>query len=498
MTVKEVLKSFNALTLASLIRKGEISSEELCLASISLIESINPNINAVITKTFERAIEDSKKAKKGIFAGVPFLVKDLLCYEKGVYYAMGCKALKNYKPDHDSELLKRYKDTGLIILGRTNVPEFGLLATTEPKAFGPTRNPFGLEYSAGGSSGGSAAAVAAGIVPMASGNDGGGSIRIPASNCNLFGLKPSRGRNPTGPLGGEYWLGAVTQHVLTKSVADSAYMLDATSYPEAGAPFIIDRSYAPFHKSLERLPKKLKIAYTTKTIIDSDIAYENKQSIIKMCNILEKMGHKTVNTFPKINGVELSKAFFKVFFAYLPVNIFDVEKLIKRRVKRDDVELLSWFTAKIGENIKAKDILLAKREWELTSRTFGEFFKDYDLILTPTLAYPPPKLGTLIPDKKQEALLNIIDRLKLIKILNKTPYILNKSLDALRYTPFTFLANVTGLPAASIPTDFTKEGLPIGTQFIAPFGREDLLFSLSAVLEKELDWAKEGEKHLKI
>jgi amidase len=224
MDIKDILTHCDGLTQAKLIRDKQITIKELCTAAIERIEAINPEINAVIVKTFERALVDSENIKDGIFAGVPFLLKDLLCYEEDIPYSMGCKGMKGFIARGTTELLKRFKKTGVIILGRTNVPEFGLVATTEPEAFGPTLNPYGLEYSPGGSSGGSAAAIAAGFVPIASGNDGGGSIRIPASNCNLFGLKPSRGRNPTGTHKGELWCGAAVEHILSRSVPDSEQM----------------------------------------------------------------------------------------------------------------------------------------------------------------------------------------------------------------------------------------------------------------------------------
>ena len=480
----------DALGIAELVKKREISSKEVCETAIERIEALNPKINAVITKCYDKALFDCTKKHEGIFAGVPFLIKDLLCYEAGIPYSMGCKSLKNYMPDHDSELVKRFKQTGLIILGRTNVPEFGLVVTTESKAFGPVCNPWNLAYSSGGSSGGSAAAIACGMVPMASGNDGGGSIRVPASCCNLFGLKPTRGRNPTGPDHGELWQGAAVEHILTKTVRDSAAMLDATSGVDMGAPYIIEKPYGSFLEATRRDPEKLKIAFTTRTLINTDVDNDCIYAVEKMAKLLDSLGHFVCEDSPVIDGFELAKAYFTVYFAEVVMDLLDVSKFLKRSVKRSDVEGLTWFLADIGRLIRAEEILIAKRCWERAGRIMANFHLDYDLFLTPTMAYPPVKLGLLMPSNIQEIMMYVISKLKLTRTIKNSSLLTRKTLDGLSYTPFTFIANVTGAPAVSIPAHFTEYGLPVGVQFIAPFGREDILFSLSAQLESELGWDK--------
>lgn len=498
MDIKDILTNCDGLTQAKLIREKQITSKELCKASIEGIEAINPKINAVIIKTFERALRESENLRDGIFAGVPFLVKDLLCYEESVPYYMGCKGMKGFIARGTTELLNRFKKTGIIILGRTNVPEFGLLATTEPKAFGPTLNPYGFNYSPGGSSGGSAASIAAGFVPMATGNDGGGSIRIPASNCNLFGLKPSRGRNPTGPDMGELWCGAAVEHILSRSVADSAAMLDATSYRDEGAPYIIESTGKPYSKAYEKDLRDLKIAFCTKTVLNSPVSHVNIEAVQKMVNILEDLGFVVEENFPEVNGIELATSFFIVLLAEMSLSLTGLSSLLQRRIKRDDVEELTWFLAHVGKYVSARELLIAKKVWEKVGRIFGNFHKSYDLILTPTLAFPPPELGVLMPSQKDEFIMHILNIFKLSGFFKNSNYLLKRFFNTLSYTPFTFLANVTGAPAMNIPVCFDKNGLPVGVQFIAPFGREDILFSLAYRLEKIINWQEAGKKYLKI
>jgi amidase len=498
MDIKDILTHCDGLTQAKLIKEKSISSKELCTAAIEKIEEINPKINAVITKTYDRALSEASLKKEGIFAGVPFLVKDLLCYEKGVPYTLGSKCMKNYIAEDTTELLKRFKDTGLIILGRTNVPEFGLLATTEPEAFGPTLNPFGLEYSPGGSSGGSAASIAAGFAPIASGNDGGGSIRIPASNCNLFGLKPTRGRNPTGPHMGELWCGAAVEHILSKSVEDSAAMLDATSYRDNGAPYIIESIGKPYAECCNKPLKDLKVAFTTKTILNTPVADANKMAVMKMVKILEDLGFIVEESFPLLNGYEVAKSFFTILLAEISLDLFSLSRLLNRKIKKDDVEQLTWFLAHVGKYVSAQELLIAKKIWEKTGRIFSNFHERYDLILTPTLAYPPPKLGLLMPHGTDTFIMEVLSFFKLTKFVKNSNYLLKNFINTLSYTPFTFLANITGAPAMNIPTIFDEQGLPIGVQFIAPFGREDILFNIAFQLEKIINWQNLGIKHLKV
>ncbi|MCJ7772177.1 MAG: amidase, partial [Desulfobacterales bacterium] len=284
--------TYDGLGLAELVRKKEISPDEICEEAISRIEALNPKLNAVITKMYDqgrKAVKD--QLPDGPFTGVPFLLKDLLAAYAGVPMTSGSKAFKNYIPDHDSELVRRYKKAGLVILGKTNTPEFGLLGYTEPELHGITRNPWNTDHTPGGSSGGSAAAVASGMVPLASGGDGGGSIRIPASCCGLFGLKVTRGRNPTGPEHGAIWQGAVVEHVISRSVRDSAAILDSICGGDIGAPYYVPNPERPYLKEIEQNPGSLKIAFNTHSPIDTDVHPECVQAVEDTAKLLEKLGH---------------------------------------------------------------------------------------------------------------------------------------------------------------------------------------------------------------
>jgi len=263
---------YDGLGMAELVKKKDVSPADLYEETISRIEKLNPQLNAVIAPIFDLAQKDIEKGlPDGPFTGVPFLLKDLVAAYAGVPLTGGSRAYKNYIPDEDCELVKRFKNAGLVIMGKTNCPEFGLMGVTEPELHGPTRNPWNTDHTPGGSSGGSAAAVASGMVPIASGGDGGGSLRIPASCCALFGLKPTRGRNPTGPEHGAIWQGAVVEHIISRSVRDSAAMLDATNGTDVGAPYIIPSPERPYMEEIKREPGSLRIAFNTLSPLDTEV-----------------------------------------------------------------------------------------------------------------------------------------------------------------------------------------------------------------------------------
>ena len=282
---------YDAMGLADLVKKKELTPSELVEEAIALIEKSNPRLNAVVHKMYDIGRATAKgKLPDGPFHGVPFLLKDLLDAYAGVPLTSGSRAYRAYIPKEDSEMVRRYKKAGLVVIGKTNLPEFGLLGYTEPELFGPCRNPWNTEHTPGGSSGGSAAAVAVGMVPIASGGDGGGSIRIPASCCGIFGFKPSRGRNPTGPEYGELWQGAVVSHVLTRSVRDSAAALDAVQGPESGAPYVIAPPLMPYLEEIRREPKKLFIAVNTTSPVGREVHPECIKAVEKTVKLLEGLG----------------------------------------------------------------------------------------------------------------------------------------------------------------------------------------------------------------
>jgi amidase len=305
MTIFSEYTKYDAIGLAELVRNKEITPAELCEEAIRRIEKLNPKINAVIYPMYDLAQKAINHIPvEGVFAGVPFLLKDQISEYAGVPMTCGSKALKNYIPDSDSEIVKRYKKAGLVILGKTNCPEFGLLAKTEPDLHGPTRNPWNLDHSSGGSSGGSGAAVSAGMVPMASGSDGGGSIRIPASSCGLFGLKPTRGRTPTGPNAGEIWQGMVVKHVITRSVRDSAATLDILQGADIGAPYSITPPELPYLNEIQYPPRKLRIAFNTKSPVNTPVHPECEKAVYETAKLLLQLGHDVEEDCPEIDGMK--------------------------------------------------------------------------------------------------------------------------------------------------------------------------------------------------
>lgn len=480
---------YDGLGLAELVRKKEVSSVELCEEAIGRIEQVNPKLNAVITPMFDLARKAAQEPlPDGPFTGVPFLLKDLLASFAGVPLTSGCKACKNFIPDHDSELVRRFKQSGVVILGKTNTPEFGLVAYTEPELHGATRNPWGLDHTPGGSSGGSAAAVAGGMVPLASGGDGGGSIRIPSSCCGIFGLKPSRGRTPTGPDYGEIWQGAAVEHVLNRSVRDSAAMLDATCGQDIGAPYLIAQPRRPYMEEIEREPDRLKIAFNTQSPLDTTVHPEYIAAATETARMLEKLGHHVEEARPDIDGMALATSYLSMYFGEVAADIDELKLVLGRKAKPGDVETATWTLGILGRATSAASFVNAKREWGKASRAMSRFHETYDLYLTPTMAHPPIKIGALQPKPVERVALKIVNTLGLGRLLKLSGIIDKLAVDNLSKTPFTLLANFTGQPAMSVPLHWTSDGLPCGMHFMAPFGDEATLFRLATQLEKEKPW----------
>ncbi len=488
-TFKEY-ENYDGLGIAHLIKTKEVSPEDVLETAIEKIEKINPKINAVITKMYDEAkktIDDG--LQEGVFTGVPMFLKDISQLYKGVRYTMGSKLLRSYVPDIDSEFVKRIKNSGAIILGKTNVPEFGLMGTTEPEYFGPTKNPWDLTKTPGGSSGGSAAAVASRMVPVATGNDGGGSIRIPASCCGIFGLKPSRGRTPNGPINGEIWMGLVVEHALTISVRDSAAMLDVTMGADIGAPFEIKPASRSYLKTITTPPKKLKIAFSTDNPLGENVHPACKDAVLKSVKLLTELGYEIEEKMPDIDFQELARSYIISMFGEVSFLLKDMETMIGKKIKSSDIETASWMLAKIGEIVPIWKASWAKHTWDTAARKMGAFHEKYDLYLTPTMAYPPAYIGEVLPTSIEKILMNLIDKLRIGKIVSLDDIIEKLAYKQLYRMPYTQLANQTGQPAMSVPLFKTKQGLPIGVHFIAKFGNEALLFKLAALLEQVKPWS---------
>lgn len=480
---------YDGLGLAGLIKKGDISATEVCEEAIRRIEKLNPKINAVINKMYD---EGRKALIEGVadgpFSGVPFLLKDLLAAYKGAPLTFGCKGLKNYIPDHDSELVTRYKKSGVVILGKTNCPEFGLMGVTEPELFGPTLNPWNLNRTPGGSSGGAAAAVASGMVPIAAAGDGGGSIRIPASYCGLFGLKPTRGRVPTGPDYGQIWQGAVVEHIISRSVRDSAAMLDAIQGHDVGAPYIIPKPEIPYSEETKRTPGKLKIAFNTTSPIDTPVDAECVAAVKETVKILERLGHDVEEAKPAIDGKALAKSYMMLYLGEVAADIEEMQAVLGRKTHPNDVETVTWTLGMLGRAFSAEQFVKELRQWAPATRTMGQFLQRYDLYLTPTTASLPVRIGELNPKPFEIIMMKLVGALHLGKLLKASGIVDQMALESLSKTPFTQLANFTGQPAMSVPLHWTKDKLPCGVQFIARFGDEATLFRLAAQLEQVSRW----------
>jgi amidase len=461
--------SFDATGLAALVRQKQVKAIELIDASIERIERLNPTLNAVVTPMYEQAREAATGGYyDGPFSGVPFLLKDLGAPCVGVVMTMGSAFMRKFVPDHDNELVARLKRAGLIIVGKTNTPELGILPTTEPQLFGPSRNPWDINRTPGGSSGGSAVAVAAGFVPMAHGNDGGGSIRIPASCCGLFGLKPTRARNPLGPDFGDIFSGLVIDHAVTRSVRDSAGLLDATAGPDIGDPYWAPPPMRPFLQELGADPGRLRIAFTTKTSTGIEVHADCVSAVRDAANLCAELGHELVEVSPEINGELVTQAFMVLWSAGCAWTINGMGLVTGRIPKQNQFEPLTWALYEMGRQQTASSYLLSLTFLQRVAREIGRFFLKYDILLTPTLGEPPVSLGAF--DSSPENPLEGLRR-------------------AEAFVPFTPICNATGQPAMSVPLYWNAKGLPVGVHFVGRFGDEATLFRLAAQLESARPWA---------
>ncbi len=478
----------DATQLADLVRRGEATAGELLECALERLESVNPSINAVVRRMDEDARRVAGRPPRGPLSGVPFLVKDLLTTVSGHPTSMGSRLLRDVPADHDSELARRYEAAGLVIVGKTNTPEWGLLPCTEPELWGPTRNPWDLERTPGGSSGGSAAAVAAGIVPMAGGGDGGGSIRIPASCCGLFGLKPTRGRTPTGPDHGQLWRGAAIEHVLTRSVRDSAAVLDAVHGPDAGAPYEIAPPAGPFLRDATADPGVLRVAVTTEPWLGSTVHADCVRAVEDAVSLLEALGHEVHERGPEVDAGAFSRAFLLMMAAELGADLEDVRRMLGRPAHRRDLESPTWALALLSRAFTAREYAGALRTLERTGRGIGRFFQDYDVLVTPTVASPPPRIGALRPSGAEAVLLRILGLFGSGRIVKAAGLLGRAARDAFEFTPWTPVFNVTGQPAMSVPLFWNADGLPIGVHFAGRFGAESTLFRLAGQLERARPW----------
>ena len=465
----EEFGSHDALGFAELVRKKHVKPIELIDAAIERIERLNPTLNAVVTPMYEQARALALgKIPDGPFTGVPFLLKDLGAPYAGVRMTMASGAMRDFVPDHDSELVARLKRAGLIILGKTNTPEFGILPTTEPRLFGPCHNPWEVTRTTGGSSGGSSAAVAARLVPMAHANDGGGSIRIPASCCGLFGLKPTRARNPHGPDFGDIFSGLVIDHAVTRSVRDSAALLDATAGPDVGDPYWAPPPTRPFLQEVGTDPGKLRIAFTTTAASEIKVHSDCVSAVHDAAKLCSELGHQVEEVVPSLNGELITRSFMVLWSAGCAWTMDGLGMVTGRKITAAHVEPLTWALCEMGRKQSASAYLLSLSFLQRVARDIARFLLKYDVWLTPTLSEPPVRLGTF--DSPPENPLQGLRR-------------------AEQFVPFTPICNATGQPAISVPLYWNAEGLPVGVHFIGRFGDEATLFRLAAQLESARPWA---------
>lgn len=466
----EALLAQPALSQAALVRSGQIKATELVEASLRAIDAYNPTVNAFVTLGAEQALEQARQVRSGDprpFCGVPIAVKDLGALSAGLRTSMGSRATGDYVPAIDSACVARLKASGAIVIGKTNTPELGILPVTEPKRFGPTRNPWDTTRTPGGSSGGSAAAVASGMVALAHASDGGGSIRIPAACCGLVGLKPSRGRVSSAP-GAEMGTGFATDGALSRTVADVAQALEVLAGYETGDPYWAPANGQPFPDAVEQAPDQLRVAVATKPANDAPIDPDCEAGARKAASMLESLGHRVTEASPPIDIDSFTADFITVWMSIAGAGVKGVSRLIGREIEPDQLEDLTRQMFEISGSISAPDFISALEALRAQSRRLVGFFSGYDLLVTPTLAQPPLALGGLDPQPGEEPV----------------QMLWNSSL----FVPFPLLWNVTGQPAISVPLYATDAGLPIGAQLVAPPAQERLLLSLAAQLERLSDW----------
>lgn len=455
---------YDGLGLAELVAKKEVSAEELADYARSAIEDKNPALNAVLSTLHEQAYSENQP-----FSGVPFLVKELVLQAKGAPNRAGNRALPDLPTPADSSLMRRFRASGLHLVGTTQAPEMGYNATTETIAFGPVHNPWKPGYSAGGSSGGSGAAVAAGIVPIAHANDGGGSIRVPASCNGLVGLKPSRDRTPTGPGVSDPLFGHAIEFVLSKSVRDSAALLDCVVGADLGAPHITPMPAVSFSQAASAKVNPLKIAVLEGSMLGTPVHHENRLAVANTVKLLESLGHTVIDCPIRLDFEEFAENINVIWCAFAAQFVDQVTTGTGCKANNDNFEAVTLTCAEFGVNTNAVQILAAMDYVNRITRETATEFEAFDLMMSTTLATPPPKHGTLDQNNPN---ISAIDWTR----------------ETFRYATNTPLFNSTGQPAISLPLHWTEDDLPVGVQFAAKVCEEGLLLNLASQLEEAFNW----------
>ncbi len=458
----------DGLALAELVAGGAVSAEELLERAIERAEALDPAVNALSQKLYDygrRAIAGG--LPQGSFRGVPFLLKDLGAMLEGEITTQGARLFKDFRATKDSTVVVRFKEAGFVIFGKTTSPELGFATSTETTLTGDTRNPWDLARTAGGSSGGAAAAVAAGILPVAHASDGGGSIRIPASCCGLFGLKPTRARVPAGPDYGEGWGGLAGSHVVSCSVRDSAAVLDAIAGPSPGDPYWAPSQAGPYLAEVEADPGKLTVALQREALTGNKVEPDCLAALDHTTRLLEALGHRVEEARPPGDGEALADAIYCIASTNVSLVMKQVAEQRGRPIERDEVENVTWDCMEIAAKRGIEDYPDAINTIHAQGRAMATFHQRYDLLLSPTLAQPAPLLGPLHMDNPD------------VEAFRDAIYAMS---------PFTAMLNMSGTPAMSLPLHWSEAGLPIGTMLSAAFGREDLLFRVAGQLERSQPW----------
>lgn len=483
----QTFTKLDGVALANMLEEKEVTHTELFRLSEEQLSQVDEQINAATYTRYEKAIDEVASLGKGGFQGVPIFLKDISQTIKGERNSGGSKLMVDAKAEVTANFVKTLYQAGLISVGNSTTPEFALKNITEPSIYGPTRNPWDLTRSPGGSSGGAAALVAAGVVPIAGASDGGGSIRIPASFTGLVGLKPTRGRTAVGPGVGRNWHGAAIDFVLTKSVRDTARSLDQLQVIQEEAAFQTPLYEASYEETMKKpFKEKLTIGFSYESPVGTPVGEEAKEAVLNTARYLDSQGyHLEEVTFP-VEGRQLMEQYYMMNSGEMASVLKKIEKQMKRKLRPSDVEIETWLLARAGRKVSAAEFTDSLAAWDQAAQVMAKFHRTYDLFMTPTTAYPAPKIGEFAPsDTQKRKWIEIIDELN---TNDQQRLIYDMFLPSLTKTPFTQLANLTGQPAISLPLHRTKSGLPLGVQLMAAKGREDNLLRLAYQLEGSRLW----------
>lgn len=491
--------SLDATEMANLIKKKEVSAKELLEVAFQQLEKVNQDLNFVAHTRKERVLAEAEHLSSDApFAGVPLLLKDISQSFKGEKLTSGSKLMKDMISDHDSHLVSKLRQAGFLVMGHTATPEFGLKNITEAELNGPTRNPWNKDYSPGGSSGGSAAAIASGVVPLAGASDGGGSIRIPASFSGLFGLKPTRGKMPVGPGVGRQWQGASIDFMLSRTIRDSAAMLDLLQVTQASAAFQAPLYSGVYAETMQQdFSKPLKIAYTTKSPVGTPVSEDAKAAVKKTVKWLEEQGHHVEEKETDVDGIQLMRNYFLMNSGEISMVASQLEQGLGRAITKDDVEIETWMLNQAGKSVSAAEFSASLSSWDIAAEQMAHFHDEYDFYVTPASAFTAPKVGELTFSENEQAQLR--EAMLTSDPTKHQELIYEMFLPSLTYTPFTQLANLTGQPAMSLPVYLSDDGLPLGVQITASKNKEYNLLKLAYQVEQSSLWiGMKGNPYFKI